>query len=186
MALVVEDGTGLTNSESYCSVAFADQYHSDRGNFDWSGTDDASVAAKEQALRRSTDYMMQAYRTRWIGARVGINQALDWPRFGVMLQDYVSAGYYVGLAGNVLSTIVPVQVQQACALLALKTIAVDANGSPFDLSPDIGRVTHREKVGSLEVEYEPGRDPYTQFRAIDALLAIFLEGGGSSIRLIRG
>ena len=35
MALIVEDGTGLANAESYVSVADATTYHTNYGNTAW-------------------------------------------------------------------------------------------------------------------------------------------------------
>lgn len=39
MSLIVEDGTGLPDAESYASVAFADAYFTARNNSAWTGTD---------------------------------------------------------------------------------------------------------------------------------------------------
>ena len=74
MALVVEDGTGLSTAESYISVADADTYHSDRGNALWTGTD----AVKEEALRQATEYLDATYD--WKGSISLTTQALNWPR----------------------------------------------------------------------------------------------------------
>ena len=41
MAFVVEDGTGLSNSNSFVAVAFADSYFADRNQTAWAGTDEA-------------------------------------------------------------------------------------------------------------------------------------------------
>ena len=40
-------------------------------------------------------------------------------------------------------------------------------------------MTQREKVGPLEVEYQQGSAPYTRFRAVDNILAPFLDSGSS-------
>lgn len=77
MAIVIEDGSGLPNSESYSSVEYADLYFSDRGNEAW---DALSTAAKEQALRKGADYLGAVYGPRWCGERLTDTQALDWPR----------------------------------------------------------------------------------------------------------
>ena len=60
MAFVVEDGTGLENANSFCSVAFADSYFSDRGIAAWTG----SNTVKEQALVRATDYISNRFTFR--------------------------------------------------------------------------------------------------------------------------
>lgn len=186
MSLVVEDGTGLTNAESYSSVAFGDAFHAARQNFNWpTGSDTGSVAMKEAALRRASDYMVAVYRSRWLGARAQPLQGLDWPRVGVTLPDITQWVDDVGFYQNVQANVVPVQVQQACALLALKAMVTDSSGNAVDLAPDVGRVTSMEKVGSLEVQYEKGSLPFTRYRVIDDLLGVFLSGGTLGIKLMR-
>lgn len=75
--LTVEDGSGLTDSEAYISVADADLYFSARGNNAWAAL---AEPAKEAALRLSTDYMAAVYGPKWCGERLTETQALDWPR----------------------------------------------------------------------------------------------------------
>ena len=171
MALEVEDGTGKDDAESYISVAGADNYHTLRGNTAWTGAD----AVKEAALRKATDYMLQVYRLRWKGTRVSGNQSLDWPRNWVERDDYT----YVKQNGTAMiggfqyypSDEVPVEVQRACAELALKALSET-------LAPDIGRRTLREKVDVIEVEYDPNSPQYTLYRAVDNMLAPLLGGSG--------
>lgn len=162
MAIIVEDGTGLSNSETYISVTDADTYHSNRGNTAWASL---TNAAKEQALRKAADYMIQVYRQSWIGTRYITTQALDWPRSNVpSTEDGVD---------YVLNT-VPNEVKVACAELALKA-------SSSDLAPDIDRVTKSEKLGPMAVEYETGV-PYKRYRAIDNMLSAWLLNVGGMFR----
>jgi hypothetical protein len=167
MALEVEDGSGKTNSESYASVTHADDYHTDHGNTLWFTM---STTEKEQALRRATDYITQTYRSRWAGTRVTTTQALDWPRYGVVID----------LITSIESTIVPHDIRHACIDLAFKA----AGG---DLIPDITQSAIRKKVGDIEIEYDklsPQRPVYLE---IDSILAPYLNGFTSGInsRLVR-
>ena len=73
MALIVEDGSIVTGAESYISVADASTYHSNRGNTAWASL--STDAIREQCLRKATDFMRQAYRSRWQGYRVNEDQA---------------------------------------------------------------------------------------------------------------
>ena len=50
--MVVEDGTGLSNADSFVSVAYADTYFSTRGVSAW-----ASLTNKEALLIKATDYI---------------------------------------------------------------------------------------------------------------------------------
>ena len=164
MALIVEDGTGLANSESYCSVAYADTRHANLGNTAWAAL---ATADKEAALRRATNYMLQVYRQRWTGYRVKITpmQALDWPRYGVEVDHF-----------PVHFDIVPADIANACADLALKA---DAG----DLAPDLQQGVIREKTGPIETEYNRGTPQYTRYRAIEMMLAPYLTSNMG--RLVR-
>lgn len=170
MALIVEDGTAKTDSESYISVADADTFHSNRGNADWAAL---TTTEKEQALRNATDYMVEVYRLQWDGVRVSATQALDWPRNFVKRKDFEYAGLngYTVIGGDYYypSDTVPEEVRRACAELALKSLS-------GELAPDIDRVTQREKLGPLEVEYQDYTKPYKVYRSIDGLLSVFMKG----------
>ena len=173
MSLIVENGTIVAGAESYISVADADTYFTNRGNATWAAL---TTEVKEQLLRKSTDYLVQAYRTKWSGYRVSAEQTLDWPRNFVIREDFQAAqlnGFQM-IGGNYYyaNNIVPTEVKTACAEMAVK-----ANSG--DLSPDLSRKTTREKVDSLEVEYSEYGVEYVRYRAIDNLLAPFIDGGGS-------
>jgi len=160
MSLIIEDGTGLSTAESYISIADADTYFSNRANADWEAlynTDD-----KEPALRKATDYMVSNYRRRWQGVRVDEDQALDWPRVGVVVDSWA-----IG------SDEVPEIVARACAEFALKV-------STEELQPDLTQGVTREKVGVIEVEYDRNSQQATRYKAIDNMLAPFLKAGGAA------
>lgn len=167
MALEVEDGTGKSTSESYVSVADASTYHAARGNTAWAAL--TTDALREAALRKATDYMRQAYRSRWQGYKVNEDQALDWPRYNVEVEGYA-----------VDSDIVPTEIKNACAELALKA-------SSADLNPDLTQGVLSEQVGNIQVTYDKGSPQFTRYRAIDAIIAPYLKagGGGCSMGLIR-
>lgn len=179
MALEVEDGTGKANAESYISVADADAWLAARGYTLWATL---SETEKEQALRRATDAMVQFYRQRWKGTRTTGTQALDWPRAWVLQEDYYATNLTPpsSIDGNFYypSDEVPAIVTHACALLAFKAAA-------GDLVADLGRQTVREKVGEIEVQYEPGSRQSTKYRAIDLMLKPLLKGDGSTLQVVR-
>ena len=173
MSLIVEDGTGKSDAESYINVADADTYHTNRGNTDWI---ELTTTKKEQLLRKATDYLVQVYRMRWKGVRVSATQALDFPRNFMEREDYEAStinGYQM-LGGFYYypSDDVPVEVANSCAELALK-------GNSEILSPDLTRATIREKVDVIEVEYDKSQPQYTKYRAIDNALAPYLATGSS-------
>jgi hypothetical protein len=165
MSLITENGQGLANAESYCSVADATTYHGGRGNADaWDAIDD-----KEAALRKATDFMLQRYRAQWKGQRNSTTQALDWPRQLVVIDDmpngYGAYAYYLP------NSLLPVPVANACAELALKT----ASGA---LMADLGRETRSESVGPISVTYEPGSSRQTAYAAVYGILRPYLKPAG--------
>ena len=187
--MIVEDGTIVPGSNSYASTAYADQYHAGKGNVAWaaipSETDvpapAAGVMTKEALLIRATSYMVQFYRLKWAGYRVSPTQTLDWPRIGVILKD--TASYFVDLrlSYTVPSNIVPDQVQQACAELALK-----AYQQPnYDLAPDLDQRTITEKVGPIAVTYDRFSPQYRRYRSVDLLLSALQDSSNGMTTQIR-
>lgn len=163
MALVAETGEGLSTAESYISVADADARQTALGVTDWTGTD----AAKEVALRLATNYMEGAYRNAWKGTRLKREQALSWPRYGAFVDGF-----------DVLSTIVPQEVKNACADLAVKALTET-------LAPDLERGIKREKIGPIETEFDTFSPQSKRYRSIEMGLAAYLRASASSAMLVR-
>ena len=164
MALVVEDGTGLSNSESYISVTDATSYHAARDNPDW-----LLITDKEAALRKATDYMIQVYRSLWQGYRSITAQALDWPRQSVYNNEYPEE---IAIASN----IVPVEIKNACAELALKTYTDEV------LLTDEEQKLTQETIGPITVKYSDNSTTSTkQYSSVSAILKPFLKTSGSQV-----
>lgn len=173
--LIYEDGTAKSTANSFVSIEDANDYHALRNNESWGKL---SVGVRKSLLIKATDYMEQVYRDRWQGLRKTASQALSWPREWVPREDYyaidsaipdsVDGTFYYA------SNVVPTEVKNACADLAYK-----ANSA--DLSPDIDRVTKREKLGPMEVEYQDYGKPYKTFRNVDNILSVLLKSSGSGV-----
>lgn len=164
MALIVETGGASSTAESYASTATADTYHSNRGNTAWAAL---ATAAKEAALRKATDYMAQAYLTRWAGYRYSTTQALDWPRSMVEMPGGYGVTYYA-------TDVIPAAVVNACCELALRA-------SAGDLAEDTTQEVVREKIGQIETEYQPGSRAGARYPAVTRLLAPLLTGAAGII-----
>lgn len=104
-------------------------------------------AAKEAAIIKATDYLEAVYWGKWQGEKLKADQALAFPRnpFGL-----------------------PVKFKFAVCELAIK-----ANSG--ELLSDIERLTTKEKVGSIEVEYSSSADPTTKYAYVCSLLKPFLK-----------
>lgn len=135
MALIVEDGSGMTNADAFISVEYADAYHAAMGNAEWTGAE----PDKEAAIRRATAFLSNSYQ--WQGyKRKGRPQALAWPRYDVVDCE----GWGVAFDA------VPIEIQKATAEVALRELV-----SPGSMNPDViaSEQVKREKIGALEVEY---------------------------------
>lgn len=169
MSLIIEDGTGLSNAESYASVAEADEYHLARGReAEWV---DLDATDKEYALRRAMDYMRASYRTKWEGVRKTNTQALDWPRWNVPKKDV--AGGYGPAAAYYSPDSVPTEVKSAQIELALIATTTDLN-------PTLSPLKTKATVGPISVEYAPGTSQVAAFAAADDIVAPLMRGGYSS------
>lgn len=132
-----EDGTGLSGSDSYVSLAQADAYAAARGWTDWTG----SNAHKEQRLVQATAYIDATYRFRGVISKT--TQALAWPRLDDT-GEFLTDGEGRPLTG------VPKAVQGACIELA--RVAITQALTPAPEAPAVKR--ERVKAGSVETETE--------------------------------
>jgi len=96
---IVEDGTGLENSNSYLSIdRFKDI--SDLLGYDYTSLTDLQI---ERFLMRSAIILDSNFRSRLPGSRANTGQALEWPR------EYA---YYVDQE-RIMNDIVPKEVEMA-------------------------------------------------------------------------
>lgn len=130
--MIVENGTGLTDSNSYVSVVFADDYFSARGVSGWVAL---TTEKKEQALIRATDFIDNVFQ--WCGKKATVEQALRFPR--VNIKDY---------EGNVIEGI-PTCLKQAVCDVALVT---SSGKELFEVAGENGDVVS-ETITSLSFTY---------------------------------
>lgn len=167
--IIVEDGSGVANANSYVSVANARVYAEARGvTFPVSNDEVATF------LIRATDYL-EAQECEYQGERTSSDQALSWPRTGVVLN-----------CDDVPPNVIPKSLISAQVQLAMAVFA------GFDLQPNVSPADYvtREKVGPIETEYaDPTKVGMTPtFGAANALLAPLFGKCASdrfSVRTIR-
>lgn len=140
MALIVEDGTGVADAESYADVAFIDAHWAARPHLDlseaWSAAD---TAAKEGAAREAAAYLDALLSDAYRGVRASYDQGLEWPRSEALDKQGLT------LPG------VPPQLKKAVAELAGRAITAPLSEDQ-DLEGDIKRT--REKYEGVEFETE--------------------------------
>lgn len=153
MPLTVENGTGLTNADSYVSLADFKAYCDGRG-YSYAGITDTVL---EQKLRLATDYVDTIFRYK--GVRLLNGQAREFPR-STLIDD---SGYEV--------TGLPARVVRATNELAFKGITEDLY---VDLDRG-GRVTS-ESVGPISVSYAADAPAGKTFRFAENLLKPYIRG----------
>jgi len=167
--LVLEDGTGLNNANTYCDVAFADTYHTLYSNTDWSG----STAIKETALVNACQSLDLLYADKFQSMKLELHtssttrQALNFPRYS----------FYDQNANLRLQGEIPVELQRAQAEIALFYLAGDAMIPELNADAFIGQQT--VKVGAIEqaTTYKKPQQvaSYAGWKKIDVLLWSILK-----------
>ena len=161
--MIVEDGTGKADAESYLSVADADSYHTARANSAWA---DVAEPTKEAALRYATDYLDGTYR--WRGEIKEETQALGWPRDGA----YDDEGREL--------TGLPRTLRHATAEIALAHTQEAIN------EPQGPRVTSESVEGAVSVTYADREgNQGASYPIVYTLIRGLVRGGTNAVRVRR-
>lgn len=163
--IVVEDGTGLADANSYASENTADTYFDDRADTDWSSSSNDA----EAALIRATQALDILYRSKYPGTRVnGRSQGLEWPR-----QDATDINGY-----TIAETEVPIEVIEATCELAKRERI-----TPGSAMPDLERAVKSVKAGSVSVDFAANAREDTLYQIVDGIMSNLVGGGPGSFRL---
>jgi len=146
--LIVEDGTGLPNANSYCDLDYALEYCTMKGYTSWQ-----SLSETEQKvfIIRGTEFVDNFYN--WRGRKGKGSQALSFPRFDLYDDD------------NYLINGIPDKLRKACLEAAFLNSSTDAS-TLFSTKDENGAIK-RQKVDSLEVEYFNNQQNETNLNAVD-------------------
>lgn len=164
MALVIEDGSGVSDADSFVTLAEVRAYALKRGVT--LSNDDALL---EPQVRKAHDYFF-AVESQLKGSRAVAGQALPFPRkcvwlFGDALPDDV----------------IPQQVKNAACQLVIESLTQDVMPSTD------GKVVLQETVGPISTTYAntgvAGESP--TFPRVDIMLAPLLQSGGAILTSIR-
>ena len=171
--LVIEDGTMVTDANSYISSAFADTWHANHGNVAWAAI--ATQDLKEQAILRAMNILESKYLGVWKGWRYNVTQALSWPRIYVQRVD-TPQNFPMYWPPSVLPTIL---------LNTVAELALRAN--EYELVPDLERRVDTEKLAGMEIDYNKFTPQTKRYPLIDLMLAPLLTYVPSSghVRLVR-
>ena len=137
MTLVVEDGGGKTDAESYVSIAEVKDYAAKYALL-WSPDSDEIA---EAACRVATQYIDATYRCVFQGSQANPNkQSLEWPRSGV---------YYSG--NTVDSKTLPTLLKKAVCEAAVRQL-----NKPGCLTPDTNAGANITSITADTVSIEYG------------------------------
>ncbi len=158
MAFIVEDGTGLSDSNAYITVDFFKEYHTDRRN-NYTGKTDAEI---QSGIIKATDYIDRRFGGSFVGCRQLNTQSLEWPRSGADYPDGRRA------------LLVPKEVQQATAEYSLRALSGELAPDPqYDVT-NASVVMRDEQVGPIRERYMFGNGGSTtafrKYPLADALL----------------
>lgn len=132
--LIIEDGSGVPNANSYCDLDFALEYCAMKGYNDW-----LNLSEDEQKiyLIRGTEFVDNFYD--WKGTRSFLNQSMSFPREDVFDNDHFK------VRG------IPDKLKKACIEAAWLN---NTSGSDtLFSSKDVNGQVKKQKVDTLEVEY---------------------------------
>jgi hypothetical protein len=185
MAMIVEDGTGVTGANSYTSVDEVQTYFDDRGsNVAWDAL--ATTADKEAVLIQATDYIEKRFSEKWIGDKNDNSNALSWPRANI----YDRTGRLLYANDDI-----PTELKRAVAEYAVRAITAVLIGDPStqgleveEEQKEIGPIKKRTrfmKNGGLRQRSSLVRDSvFKEYPAADLLLEKLL-GRSTSKEMLR-
>jgi hypothetical protein len=148
MALILEDGSGKTNSQTYVLGADVNAYAT------LYGLTPSSVADAD--IMKAMRYIEGAYYERWIGLKKTEDQALSWPRAYAARRD----GWVVD------ESEIPKELKDAVCALAIRTSGGD------NLLADLTRSDSvlEEQIGPIRVKYANNARTTPLYRDIEFIL----------------
>jgi len=171
MPLIVSDGTGLSNADSYISLDDARTYAE---NYGYTLPDDNTDA--EVSLRKGAVYV-DLFESSFNGHRLKDTQSLVWP----CVDACKCSGYnQIGIPSDE----IPLEVQYAQVIAAshyAAGVAVRANNDGLG-------VASKEVVGAVKVSYFDNQKTGSSIEiteAIDMLSSLLCVGSSLSIRTVR-
>ena len=174
MTVVIDATDGGASANSYCTLAYADDYHDSRlHNSVWTAATDAT---KNTALVWATRVFES--KMSWYGAKLHITQKLGYPRYGV----YNENGYLMGYDYSTLQYSVPDELKNATAELAFWLITADRMADPG--SKGIKTLS----VDVIKLEFDKGDYPTELPNSVVGMLSRlgrYVSGSSGQIRVRR-
>ncbi len=162
ITIIVEDGTGLADANSYATLAYVKTYAEEHGAT--LPTDDETI---KQYMIQAMDYIA-SFSSYMRGVRTTKIQSLDYPRSGVYIYGNLNA-----------YNIIPVQLMNAQAQLVCD---IQTSGPLFESTAAFA--TKSIKVGPITIERAIGSNttvkPAPSHPLAMSYLSLLFAGWGSS------
>jgi hypothetical protein len=184
LTLIKEDGSGLSNANSYASAADGDSYHD--GHLYASAWTGAVTGTKEAALVMATRLLDSHFTFN--GFRRLSTQALMWPRRYCKDPDYAGPSSLLPSAlwpsGPYFpESTVPALVRDACCELARELIKLDRTQDPEGEGLKSFRLE-----GTMRTEFDPADRAPVVTRIVQAMLSkvgSYIAGRSGSVPVVR-
>lgn len=163
LQFIVEDGTCVSNANSYISLEDANQYMTNKGRTDWLALSDEQ---KKISIIKGTEYVDNLYR--WRGHRLDAEQNLSWPRIDRFRNDWLLDIDHLPLKG------IPRRLKDAVCEAAF--YGMQANVELFTTYNETGNVKKQRVEGAVEVEFFSAKDSVTDYISKYAALDNLLRG----------
>lgn len=149
MALIVEDGSGLSDADSYVEVSYIDTYAAAYGKAGWSAlTNDVKEVKARQATQFADNVYLNGFRPLVSGQRLAV-PAVDMYIRGIKING------------------VPVQLKDAVAELAVIAVTTDL----VEVQTSRNAVQRTVKVGDVSKSETFANDGYRKvFHPVEMLL----------------
>ena len=149
--IIVEDGSGKYNSNSYVSVEYADKYFTDTNNNKWL---ELPNEEKESALIKSTQFIDVVFN--WKGKKKTYKQALNFPRIDLVDKD----GYIVE------------GIPKSLMIAVCEGAFISSSGKSLFINEESNGNIVSEKIGELSFTYDTATKIHdrTIYSNINALL----------------
>lgn len=135
MPVIVEDGSGVTDANSYVDLDDAKAYALLRGVI--LSADDAILMPQ---VINAADFI-ESFRSQFVGTPVSVTQAMSWPRNGVIYSDRTA------FPNNAIPTQL-VKAQNEAIIAVSQGIILQSNIDPAE-----GGFAVLEKVGPIETKF---------------------------------
>ena len=203
VTLILEDGSGLTNSNSYIDPDYCDTHFTQKGTnpADWHPTPDPDTGGvlelKKAACIAASQFVDFMFRPKFKGGKVTKMQAMAWPRVGARIDEGQSdgsgvwiGGYYGGFGGRFLidANEIPDMLKKCCAEFALVGLGLGNWQFVGNMAPDIQPEdwVQQETLKGLSTTYVQGRPMYTLNRMAQLFLNPILQTTGPVVPMVRG